>query len=51
MLSKSIIFIKNKFKEQYDENKRELNILLTDELINRASVGFIYLEMFGIDFE
>jgi hypothetical protein len=37
-LSKSIIFIKEKYKQQYDENKKELNFLLIDPLIKRALV-------------
>lgn len=38
LLSKALIFTKNKFKEQFDKEKKELNFLLIDPILKRAIV-------------
>ena len=42
MLSKSLIYIKNQFKKLVDDNKKELNILLFDDLIKISMVKYGY---------
>jgi hypothetical protein len=45
-LSKSFIYIKNKFREQADAKKNELNFLLVDPLIKKALVDIFILCVF-----
>lgn len=48
ILSKGLIYVKNKFKEEVDTGKNELNFLLIDPLIKKSLVNNRFIILYKI---